>query len=169
MEQLILRSCPSFRASGASYTVVICKFSLFYEQYRIQNRNYLHLSFSIPTARRLSRRLFGLLTQSIVYRAFSDRERDPKKVPYAITTQTSRDSNPSTTSAQKQIGLMQLRAPGIYKSKHVLCIILIPILRARYYTTTATTAVVFHVVYTCLLYTSPSPRDKRQSRMPSSA
>ena len=26
-----------------------------------------------------------------------------------------------------------------------------------------------HVPYTCLLYTSPSPRDKRQSRMPSSA
>ena len=25
------------------------------------------------------------------------------------------------------------------------------------------------VVSTCLLYTSPSPRDKRQSRMPSSA
>ena len=25
------------------------------------------------------------------------------------------------------------------------------------------------VAYTCLLYTSPSPRDKRQSRMPSSA
>ena len=25
------------------------------------------------------------------------------------------------------------------------------------------------VVYNCLLYTSPSPRDKRQSRMPSSA
>ena len=25
------------------------------------------------------------------------------------------------------------------------------------------------VGYTCLLYTSPSPRDKRQSRMPSSA
>ena len=25
------------------------------------------------------------------------------------------------------------------------------------------------VVYICLLYTSPSPRDKRQSRMPSSA
>ena len=25
------------------------------------------------------------------------------------------------------------------------------------------------VPYTCLLYTSPSPRDKRQSRMPSSA
>ena len=24
-------------------------------------------------------------------------------------------------------------------------------------------------LYTCLLYTSPSPRDKRQSRMPSSA
>ena len=24
-------------------------------------------------------------------------------------------------------------------------------------------------IYTCLLYTSPSPRDKRQSRMPSSA
>ena len=24
-------------------------------------------------------------------------------------------------------------------------------------------------VYVCLLYTSPSPRDKRQSRMPSSA
>ena len=28
---------------------------------------------------------------------------------------------------------------------------------------------VFHIVGTCLLYTSPSPRDKRQSRMPSSA
>ena len=26
-----------------------------------------------------------------------------------------------------------------------------------------------YIVYTCLLYTSPSPRDKRQSRMPSSA
>ena len=26
-----------------------------------------------------------------------------------------------------------------------------------------------HFLYTCLLYTSPSPRDKRQSRMPSSA
>ena len=26
-----------------------------------------------------------------------------------------------------------------------------------------------YVIYTCLLYTSPSPRDKRQSRMPSSA
>ena len=26
-----------------------------------------------------------------------------------------------------------------------------------------------HLLYTCLLYTSPSPRDKRQSRMPSSA
>ena len=25
------------------------------------------------------------------------------------------------------------------------------------------------VLYSCLLYTSPSPRDKRQSRMPSSA
>ena len=25
------------------------------------------------------------------------------------------------------------------------------------------------ITYTCLLYTSPSPRDKRQSRMPSSA
>ena len=27
----------------------------------------------------------------------------------------------------------------------------------------------FPIIYTCLLYTSPSPRDKRQSRMPSSA
>ena len=27
----------------------------------------------------------------------------------------------------------------------------------------------FDELYTCLLYTSPSPRDKRQSRMPSSA
>ena len=26
-----------------------------------------------------------------------------------------------------------------------------------------------HCPYVCLLYTSPSPRDKRQSRMPSSA
>ena len=29
--------------------------------------------------------------------------------------------------------------------------------------------VVFSLLSTCLLYTSPSPRDKRQSRMPSSA
>ena len=28
---------------------------------------------------------------------------------------------------------------------------------------------VFDIAYGCLLYTSPSPRDKRQSRMPSSA
>ena len=28
---------------------------------------------------------------------------------------------------------------------------------------------VTHKCHTCLLYTSPSPRDKRQSRMPSSA
>ena len=27
----------------------------------------------------------------------------------------------------------------------------------------------FALLFTCLLYTSPSPRDKRQSRMPSSA
>ena len=30
-------------------------------------------------------------------------------------------------------------------------------------------AKVFTSIYCCLLYTSPSPRDKRQSRMPSSA
>ena len=29
--------------------------------------------------------------------------------------------------------------------------------------------IIIILVYTCLLYTSPSPRDKRQSRMPSSA
>ena len=28
---------------------------------------------------------------------------------------------------------------------------------------------IFERLYACLLYTSPSPRDKRQSRMPSSA
>ena len=28
---------------------------------------------------------------------------------------------------------------------------------------------IFSPLHTCLLYTSPSPRDKRQSRMPSSA
>ena len=36
------------------------------------------------------------------------------------------------------------------------------------YVALATTILVF-LLYTCLLYTSPSPRDKRQSRMPSSA
>ena len=30
-------------------------------------------------------------------------------------------------------------------------------------------AALFGYVFSCLLYTSPSPRDKRQSRMPSSA
>ena len=30
-------------------------------------------------------------------------------------------------------------------------------------------AVIEHTIKVCLLYTSPSPRDKRQSRMPSSA
>ena len=34
---------------------------------------------------------------------------------------------------------------------------------------TTVTAVSWGGAYTCLLYTSPSPRDKRQSRMPSSA
>ena len=29
--------------------------------------------------------------------------------------------------------------------------------------------ILFELGYDCLLYTSPSPRDKRQSRMPSSA
>ena len=33
----------------------------------------------------------------------------------------------------------------------------------------ALTGALCWVLYTCLLYTSPSPRDKRQSRMPSSA
>ena len=28
---------------------------------------------------------------------------------------------------------------------------------------------VLHISYTCLLYTSPSPRDRQKSRMPSSA
>ena len=34
---------------------------------------------------------------------------------------------------------------------------------------TPETVVTIHVFISCLLYTSPSPRDKRQSRMPSSA
>ena len=34
---------------------------------------------------------------------------------------------------------------------------------------TAEESKVKHELYGCLLYTSPSPRDKRQSRMPSSA
>ena len=34
---------------------------------------------------------------------------------------------------------------------------------------TVTEGLMFQYSYTCLLYTSPSPRDKRQSRMPSSA
>ena len=29
--------------------------------------------------------------------------------------------------------------------------------------------IILYLLWTCLLYTSPSPRDKRQSRMPSSA
>ena len=33
----------------------------------------------------------------------------------------------------------------------------------------ATTVLPDYLLNTCLLYTSPSPRDKRQSRMPSSA
>ena len=32
-----------------------------------------------------------------------------------------------------------------------------------------TVIAVLHLIFSCLLYTSPSPRDKRQSRMPSSA
>ena len=36
---------------------------------------------------------------------------------------------------------------------------------------TTTSAIMYDIVrkFSCLLYTSPSPRDKRQSRMPSSA
>ena len=35
--------------------------------------------------------------------------------------------------------------------------------------TVAGDALIYELYNTCLLYTSPSPRDKRQSRMPSSA
>ena len=35
--------------------------------------------------------------------------------------------------------------------------------------TAATLLSALTMLYTCLLYTSPSPRDKRQARMPSSA
>ena len=45
-------------------------------------------------------------------------------------------------------------------------------LRADYFAITAIAAgeiVRISILNTCLLYTSPSPRDKRQSRMPSSA
>ena len=34
---------------------------------------------------------------------------------------------------------------------------------------TAMSSIIYEVLDICLLYTSPSPRDKRQSRMPSSA
>ena len=33
----------------------------------------------------------------------------------------------------------------------------------------AVAAILFYVIYACLLYTSPSPRDRTRSRMPSSA
>ena len=40
---------------------------------------------------------------------------------------------------------------------------------SNYYSGAAVCAPARSVLMTCLLYTSPSPRDKRQSRMPSSA
>ena len=39
----------------------------------------------------------------------------------------------------------------------------------RHTATSTTSTVLQGELYVCLLYTSPSPRDKRQSRMPSSA
>ena len=44
-------------------------------------------------------------------------------------------------------------------------------LRARVLAVQSSVSVAFYafILFTCLLYTSPSPRDKRQSRMPSSA
>ena len=42
-------------------------------------------------------------------------------------------------------------------------------LRRKQITVTALSACASQRACTCLLYTSPSPRDKRQSRMPSSA
>ena len=59
---------------------------------------------------------------------------------------------------------------GPLHSKGVL--ILSSFLAARYATGEAlslSASLVFEQSYSCLLYTSPSPRDKRQSRMPSSA
>ena len=45
-----------------------------------------------------------------------------------------------------------------------------PATRAWHYLgTTLALACFVALIVTCLLYTSPSPRDKRQSRMPSSA
>ena len=41
--------------------------------------------------------------------------------------------------------------------------------RRRELVDSATQMMVADELYNCLLYTSPSPRDKRQSRMPSSA
>ena len=37
------------------------------------------------------------------------------------------------------------------------------------YLTLRTPQDMFHAIQTCLLYTSPSPRDRQKSRMPSSA
>ena len=41
--------------------------------------------------------------------------------------------------------------------------------RAQNFGVAETAAVVFAATYDCLLYTSPSPRDRQKSRMPSSA
>ena len=40
---------------------------------------------------------------------------------------------------------------------------------AKNYDENATTELVGNCIYACLLYTSPSPRDRTRSRMPSSA
>ena len=57
-----------------------------------------------------------------------------------------------------------------YKGKSVAAIATVPdALEEVEYLADQCEHVFFFPLYTCLLYTSPSPRDKRQARMPSSA
>ena len=78
-----------------------------------------------------------------------------------------REKNTTITIASR--GLVSLMLKGIIlKEKNLYSIHyrLIPYMRLKAKCDYATA---IHEVRICLLYTSPSPRDKRQSRMPSSA
>ena len=52
---------------------------------------------------------------------------------------------------------------------NVVCWILMPLIFAMTYEVIMRKLFLAPTIWACLLYTSPSPRDKRQSRMPSSA
>ena len=61
------------------------------------------------------------------------------------------------------------RSPQCYAALLVVAYFVLGVLYYSYLAAPEKFTLIDALYFTCLLYTSPSPRDKRQSRMPSSA